>query len=84
MILRCVQKIITNAARHSGAENLWIAIERTSNGVQVHAHDDGRGSGVAPDGFGLRSMRARVEAAGGELRIINEPGRGFAVIAVLP
>jgi len=84
VILRCAQEIVTNAARHSGAENLWIAIERSGNGVQIRAHDDGRGSAAAPEGFGLRGMRARVEAAGGELKIVNEPGRGFAVIAVLP
>lgn len=27
VIVRCVQEIVTNAARHSGAENLWIVVK---------------------------------------------------------
>ena len=84
VILRCTQEIITNAARHSGAQNLWIAIERVGNGVKIRARDDGGGTAGSADGFGIRGMRTRVEEAGGELTIMNEPGRGFAVIAVLP
>ncbi len=84
VILRCAQEIVTNAARHSAAENLWITIERSQGHLQLRAHDDGRGSDASPDGFGLRGMRARVEAAGGELQIVNQPGRGFGVIAILP
>ena len=83
IVLRCVQEIVTNSVRHSGAENLWITIERDGGGFQVRAHDDGRGA-AAPLGFGLRGMRARVERAGGELRIDTQPGCGFDVVAVLP
>ncbi|PYQ53008.1 MAG: hypothetical protein DMF59_02955 [Acidobacteria bacterium] len=84
VILRCAQEIVTNAARHSAAENLWITIERSGGHLQLRAHDDGRGSVGSPEGFGLRGMRARVEAAGGELQIVNQPGRGSGVIAILP
>jgi len=84
IILRCTQEIVTNAARHSGAENLWIVITRSGDGFQIAAHDDGRGREETRDGFGLRGMRSRIESAGGELRIENRPGRGFGVVAVLP
>jgi signal transduction histidine kinase len=83
VIFRCAQEIITNAARHSGAQNLWISIERSGGGVQLRARDDGTGTAAA-DGFGIRGMRARVEAAGGELTITAQPGRGFVVVASLP
>lgn len=83
IVLRCVQEIVTNAVRHSGAENLWIAIERDAHSFRIKARDDGRGS-RANDGFGLRGMRARLEGAGGELQIDTQPGAGFAVVAVLP
>jgi signal transduction histidine kinase len=87
IVLRCVQEIVTNAARHSGAENLWIVIERAGREFRIRAHDDGRGAaegGGATFGFGLRGMRARLEGAGGELRVETQPGCGFDVIAVLP
>jgi signal transduction histidine kinase len=84
ILLRCTQEIVTNSARHSGAENLWIVIERDGDSFRILAHDDGRGSDGASDGFGLRGMRERVERAGGELRIATQPGRGFDVTAMLP
>ena len=83
VIVRCVQEIVTNAARHSGAENLWIAVRRDARWVEIRAHDDGRGCD-SPDGFGLRGMRDRLRAAGGDLEIASSPGHGFEVIAMVP
>jgi signal transduction histidine kinase len=84
VILRCVQEVVTNAARHSGAENLWISVRRSGDAFEVHARDDGRGRGSARDGFGLRGMRERIEQAGGELNIESGTGGGFALTAFLP
>ena len=84
VLLRCAQEILTNAARHSGAENLWIVVERSGDVFRLEAHDDGRGSGEDRDGFGLRGMKTRLENAGGELRVASTPGRGFHVRASLP
>ncbi|HYC88561.1 MAG TPA: sensor histidine kinase [Thermoanaerobaculia bacterium] len=84
VVVRCTQEIITNAARHSAAENLWIVIDREGDSVRIRAHDDGRGSERVPEGFGLRAMRERVEGAGGRLQIETQPGAGFDVIALVP
>lgn len=83
-IIRCTQEIITNAARHSGAEHLWIVIDVDDGAVRIRAHDDGHGSDEVAAGFGLRAMRGRVEDAGGELRIASGAGRGFDVTALVP
>jgi signal transduction histidine kinase len=84
VLLRCVQEIITNAARHAGARNLWVTVEMAAAGLTVSARDDGRGvDGVRP-GNGLRGMRERLELAGGRLELASRPGQGFAVKAVLP
>jgi signal transduction histidine kinase len=84
ILLRCAQEIVTNAARHSGADNLWIVVERQDDSFRILAHDDGRGGQGERAGFGLRGMRERLERAGGELRVATEPGRGFDVRALLP
>lgn len=84
ILLRAVQEIVTNAARHADAENLWIVIERDGDALRVRAHDDGRGTDGDAAGFGLRGMRERVESAGGTLAITSAPGRGFDVIATIP
>jgi signal transduction histidine kinase len=83
-LLRCAQEIITNAARHSQADNLWISVRCESSTLRIEARDDGRGSERADGGFGIRGMRERVSQAGGELRVVTQPGRGFEVTALLP
>jgi signal transduction histidine kinase len=82
-LLRCAQEMITNAARHSDADNLWISVRREGDALCIEARDDGRGSDGA-DGFGMRGMRERIARAGGQLRVVTQPGRGFAVSALLP
>src|SRR5437764_12650507 len=84
ILLRCVQEITTNAARHSGARNLWIVIEPEGEALHLRAHDDGHGRDAPNDGFGLRGMRERVERAGGEIQFFTQPDRGFGVTAMLP
>jgi signal transduction histidine kinase len=83
-ILRCVQEIITNTVRHSGAENLWIELVKTTDGVEVCARDDGRGVKQLKPGNGLTGMRERVEQAGGRLEIESAPNTGFCLRARIP
>ena len=84
-LLRCTQEIITNAARHARAQNLWIDIVVGDLGaVELTAHDDGDGATDAPPGHGLRGMRERVEETGGRLETSAIAGDGFRIRAVLP
>lgn len=84
IVVRCTQEIVTNAARHSTAENLWIVIARDGDSVRIQARDDGRANAISAGGFGLRMMRDRLEGAGGELHVDAKPGIGFEVVALLP
>lgn len=83
-LLRCAQEIITNAARHSDAENLWLSVHSQGGALRIEARDDGRGSHTTDGGFGIRGMHERIAKAGGELRVVTQPGQGFAVTAFLP
>jgi signal transduction histidine kinase len=83
-ILRCVQEIITNVVRHSGAQNLWIESVKTEGGVEVRARDDGRGVKLLRAGNGLTGMRERVEQVGGNLEIESAPGAGFRLRLRIP
>ncbi|HKO59131.1 MAG TPA: sensor histidine kinase [Thermoanaerobaculia bacterium] len=84
ILLRCAQEIVTNAARHSDARNLWIAIESVDGQLEIRARDDGRGADGATPGFGLRGMRERIERAGGRIELSTTPGSGFSIFATLP
>lgn len=83
-LVRCVQEIVTNAARHGDADNLWITFRRIHEGLEVRAHDDGRGAKNVTPGNGLTGMRRRLEELGGRLKVTSEPGRGFRVEAWIP
>jgi signal transduction histidine kinase len=83
-VLRCAQEIATNAARHAGAQNLWIDLTQRDGVVELHARDDGRGAREIQVGNGLRGMRERLESAGGTLVIDTGEGRGFQLSATVP
>lgn len=84
VLLRCAQEIITNTVRHSGARTLWLTLDRTADGIGIHARDDGRGTDQLEPGNGLRGMRERVAQFGGSLDILTAHGKGFALDLRLP
>lgn len=90
LLLRCCQEIVTNAAKHAGAENLWLDVTQEDGAIEVRARDDGHGADAAEAaeavaaGRGLAGMRERLESAGGSLEVATRPGMGFAVAALVP
>jgi signal transduction histidine kinase len=83
-VLRCAQEIVTNAVRHASAENVWLEIHRSREGIALRARDDGRGAASVQSGHGLSGMRERLEQSGGRLSVETSPGRGFSIEAILP
>jgi signal transduction histidine kinase len=84
LLLRCCQEIVTNAAKHAQAENLWLDLVQDAGTIEVRARDDGRGAAEVAAGRGLAGMRERLERAGGRLEVATRPGMGFAVEALVP
>lgn len=84
LLLRCCQEIVTNAAKHAQAENLWLDVVQEDGAIEVRARDDGRGAEAVAAGRGLAGMRARLESAGGSLEVATRPGMGFSVAALVP
>ncbi|MBK9062970.1 MAG: sensor histidine kinase [Acidobacteria bacterium] len=83
-LLRSVQEIVTNAVKHSGAENLWIAVTRTPEGLEVLARDDGAGASRIEGGRGLAGLAERISEAHGSFDVETSPGRGFRVAIRIP
>jgi signal transduction histidine kinase len=83
VLLRCVQETVTNAIKHSAANNLWIEIRRENDGLILEAHDDGHGAPVVCPGLGLRGMRDRLAARGGQLDFEGAGGAGFRLRALV-
>jgi signal transduction histidine kinase len=83
-VLRTVQEALTNAARHSNAENIWIALRRDGERLSLDIRDDGRGVGALRIGHGLSGMRERLEAIDGELQVERNAAGGVQLQAWLP
>ena len=85
VLLRCAQEIITNAARHAGARNLWLHFAYADESLLgLHARDDGRGVADVSPGNGLAGMRERLATYGGSLTVESGVGQGFALTVRLP
>lgn len=85
VLLRCAQEVVTNAIRHASAQNVWLALSSTSEGVELNAYDDGAGADVIVPGHGLNGMRERFEEHGGYVEFSGGgAGQGFRVCAYLP
>lgn len=83
---RIVAESLTNAAKHSSATSVRLALSRSPSGLELRISDDG--VGVQPEatrGIGLRSMRERAEELGGSCHVgPGEGGRGTTVVATIP
>jgi signal transduction histidine kinase len=83
---RIVQESLTNALRYApDATAITIRFVRDDEQLELSVSDDGSGGeSSVGSGTGLRGMRERVEALGGELHAGVSPRGGFEVRAVLP
>jgi signal transduction histidine kinase len=93
-IIRVIQEALTNVRKHAGATTARIRVSSVGTGagagLMIVIEDDGRGFDTnatpvrADGGYGLQTMRERMELAGGTLRVDSAPGRGTRVVAILP
>ncbi len=86
-VLRIAREAIANAGRHGHAKNVLVSLSHTSDGLALRVRDDGSGircDAVAPEGFGLSSMRERAAGLGGRLTVHERRGGGTELEVVLP
>lgn len=88
-VIRVIQEALTNVRKHSGARTAVVHIATDESATTIVIEDDGRGFDLGGtlldrDGFGLHSMRERMELIGGTLSIDSAPGRGTRIIASVP
>ena len=88
-VIRVIQEALTNVRKHSGAASAVVRISDDDDGTTIVIEDDGRGFDLTGtlfgrDGFGLHTMRERMELIGGTLTIDAAPGKGTRVVAQMP
>jgi two-component system, NarL family, sensor kinase len=95
-LFRIAQEALSNAFRHARARLVSLTLTAGEGALTLAVADDGVGFDLAArraasategpgfEGLGLGSMRQRLEALGGSLRIETAPGAGTRVEAWLP
>ncbi|MDW7709655.1 MAG: histidine kinase [Deferrisomatales bacterium] len=92
VIFRVLQEAMTNAGKHSGADEAVVSLAKSGGLLEFGVEDNGRGFDAdaprvgegAQCGAGLGCMRVRVERAGGSLEVQARKGEGTAIRARLP
>ena len=93
-LLRVAQEALGNVRKHSGARRAGLTLSYMDDLVVLDVLDDGAGFDPAASrvavgagdsgGFGLRSMRERVETLGGRFSIESSPGNGTSLTVEMP
>ena len=81
------REALTNAAKHSYATRIMLAVRVTETAIVLQVQDDGQGLQRGDDvsgGLGLDNMRHRAELIGAELTISSQAGTGAIVTCRLP
>jgi signal transduction histidine kinase len=80
-----VTEALGNVLKHSGASRAWVTLETTpTRALRVVVRDDGNGFDPrAVRSRGLLGLRDRIEAQGGTLAVVSEPGRGTCLTATV-
>jgi signal transduction histidine kinase/HAMP domain-containing protein len=82
MLYRVAQEAMHNIVKHSRATSAEVRLVTTNGRVTLEVCDDGQGFDMTqefPGHLGLKSMRERVERAGGMLTIASEVGDGTRI-----
>ncbi|MEU0521695.1 sensor histidine kinase [Streptosporangium sp. NPDC006007] len=79
-----ISELLTNAARHGGADRVWIDISTRGRTLRVTVTDDGSGGAVPSRGGGLHGIERRLAAFDGVLALSSPPGGPTTATIDLP
>lgn len=86
-LLRAAQEALTNIAQHAGATRVHVTLSYLDDTLALDVTDDGAGFGRGQQrvgGQGLRIMRDRIEALGGQVVIETPDAVGTTVTVSMP
>lgn len=90
-LFHSVRELLFNAVKHAGVSRAQVALRRAGEDrLEVSVADEGKGFDLEEaarrpsSGFGLFSLRERLEFLGGRLSLDTAPGRGTRVALEAP
>ncbi len=90
-LYRMTRELLVNAVKHARAKIIKVAISRSDTVVKVTVQDDGVGFDTrilspahGSSGFGLFSIRERLDYLGGRIEAESQKGQGSRITLVAP
>lgn len=90
-VFEAVRELLVNAAKHSKARHVEIDMRKKGGSLCTVVADDGVGfdssqtaPGLTAKGFGLFSIRERIESVGGHMIVKSQRGAGTRVLFSVP
>jgi two-component system, NarL family, sensor histidine kinase UhpB len=92
LLFQIVRELLNNVAKHAQAKEALVFIRKTGDNILIDVQDDGIGFDVSmiadyrkfPIGYGLFSIRERLNHLGGYFDIKSNPGKGTTVSILVP
>jgi signal transduction histidine kinase len=88
LLFQIVRELLFNVVKHAGVDRATVDLRAVDGHVEVEVADEGSGFDVAvsehEEGFGLFTVRKRLEMLGGHLEIASVPGEGTRVTLFAP
>ena len=92
LLFQIVRELLNNVAKHAQAKEALVFIRKTGDNILIDVQDDGIGFDVSlitdfrkfPIGYGLFSIRERLNHLGGYFDIKSNPGKGATVSILVP
>ncbi len=79
-----ISEVLTNAAKHSGAEQVWLDIHHADGMLRISVTDNGRGGASTAGGSGLVGVERRLGTFDGVLAVSSPAGGPTMVTMEIP
>jgi signal transduction histidine kinase len=86
-----VRELLLNSLKHGSPKRVQLELWRTAHALHAQVRDDGCGFDPTaadvrqrPTGFGLFSIRQRLQGLGGALELESTPGQGTRAVVWIP
>lgn len=87
--MRILQEAFRNIKKHSQSSEAYVRLEENGRWIQISVRDEGEGFQMnelksTTNHYGIRMMRERAEAVGGQFEIMSTPGGGTTLQVRFP
>ncbi len=79
-----VSEVLTNAAKHSGADRIWVDLHHADGMLRISVTDNGKGGAVAAGGSGLSGIERRLGTFDGIMAVSSPAGGPTMVTMEIP